>query len=412
MHQTATRRAFVVDANFHRAKSAVSSASGTVRTAGARVIPSRRAAISPANRATGRAAKDEGRDWEMNRSAVAEMLQVSPADVQVTVVNETSSQTRRLSVRLKLEVEVVSSAGSVAMLSSELGKEMLHTELLETWDEKGLPLEDFSVLVSSVETETEVETTQAPSESAVEQPPAVSNLVVLVIVLCTLLCSAIAGALYCWRWQRTGATVVPQSPKLHPPTSPCPQPQGGGAESLKSPKGGASPAAVSAMRHAASQSDASSKPTLPVEARKVVPEPRTSNAGSEPMTEAVGMTEEANEIKERVRATSLQVRVVQPGEKPSARAVRVTNATVTRSSTAVSSSSRSPLSHAPRPSDGAIDTGTLTQRYPEFHWFIIIIPTQIDKQVRTPSPSLGTHGSMKALRIVERGSGSATMQNV
>lgn len=28
---------------------------------------------------------------------------------------------------------------------AELLKEMLHTELLETWDEKGLPLEDFSV---------------------------------------------------------------------------------------------------------------------------------------------------------------------------------------------------------------------------------------------------------------------------
>lgn len=298
------------------------------------------------------------------QEAVAEMLQVSPADVQVRVVNETARTRRRLSVRLKLEVEVVSSAGSVAMLSSELGKEMLHTELLETWDEKGLPLEDFSVLVSSVETETE-ETTQAPSESAVEQPPNVSNLAVLVVVVCTLLCSAVAGALYCWRWQRIGATVVPQSPKLQMPTSPCPQAPG---ESLKSPKGGASPAAVSAMRHAASASSDATKPTLtlPVEARKVVPEPRASNAsnasnaGSERMAEAV--TEEANEMKERVRPTSLQVRVVQPGEKPSARAVRVTNATVTRSSTAVSSSSRSPLSHAPRPSDGGIDAAQRTSR--------------------------------------------------
>lgn len=298
------------------------------------------------------------------QEAVAEMLQVSPADVQVRVVNETARTRRRLSVRLKLEVEVVSSAGSVAMLSSELGKEMLHTELLETWDEKGLPLEDFSVLVSSVETETE-ETTQAPSESAVEQPPNVSNLAVLVVVVCTLLCSAVAGALYCWRWQRIGATVVPQSPKLQMPTSPCPQAPG---ESLKSPKGGASPAAVSAMRHAASASSDATKPTLtlPVEARKVVPEPRASNAsnasnaGSERMAEAV--TEEANDMKERVRPTSLQVRVVQPGEKPSARAVRVTNATVTRSSTAVSSSSRSPLSHAPRPSDGGIDAAQRTSR--------------------------------------------------
>lgn len=298
------------------------------------------------------------------QEAVAEMLQVSPADVQVRVVNETARTRRRLSVRLKLEVEVVSSAGSVAMLSSELGKEMLHTELLETWDEKGLPLEDFSVLVSSVETETQ-ETTQAPSESAVEQPPNVSNLAVLVVVVCTLLCSAVAGALYCWRWQRVGATVVPQSPKLQMPTSPCPQAPG---ESLKSPKGGASPAAVSAMRHAASASADATKPTLtlPVEARKVVPEPRASNAsnasnaGSERMAEAV--TEEANEMKERVRPTSLQVRVVQPGEKPSARAVRVTNATVTRSSTAVSSSSRSPLSHAPRPSDGGIDAAQRTSR--------------------------------------------------
>ena len=33
------------------------------------------------------------------------------------------------------------------MVTMELNlfKEMLHTELLETWDEKGLPLEDFSV---------------------------------------------------------------------------------------------------------------------------------------------------------------------------------------------------------------------------------------------------------------------------
>ena len=272
------------------------------------------------------------------RQAVAEMLQVSLADVQVKVVKDAET-TRRLSVTVKLEVMVSSSASDIAMLSSELGQEVLHNELLETWDEHGLPLENFNVLLSSVEATSEDAgtTTSQQSETVEAAPSNASNLVMLVVVLCTFLCSAIAGVVYCWRW-RGKVAVVPQSPKLQVPQSPCPQPTSP-SSTLTSSKGGASPAAVSAMRSAAN-----------AEREKLTPLPVPKKAGQTGQTdiERHGDAEDNVELETKDRPSSVQVRVVQAGEKPSAHAVRV-NATVSRSATV--SSSRSPLSQAPRPSN-------------------------------------------------------------
>jgi len=276
------------------------------------------------------------------RQAVAEMLQVSLADVQVKVVKDAET-TRRLSVTVKLEVMVSSSSSDIAMLSSELGQEVLHNELLETWDERGLPLENFNVLLSTVEAtvvpdaEKGTTVTSLQSETVEAAPSNASNLVMLVVVLCTFLCSAIAGVVYCWRWHRKVA-VVPQSPKLQVPQSPCPQPTSP-SSTLTSSKGGASPSAVSAMRSAAN-----------AEREKLTPLPVPKKAGQTGQTDIQrhGDAEDNVELETKDRPSSVQVRVVQAGEKPSAHAVRV-NATVSRSATV--SSSRSPLSQAPRPSN-------------------------------------------------------------
>eukprot|EP00434_Breviolum_minutum_P035637 symbB.v1.2.031549.t1/scaffold3667.1/size52630/1 len=289
------------------------------------------------------------------------MLQVSLADVQVKVVKDAET-TRRLSVTVKLEVMVSSSSSDIAMLSSELGQEMLgkkgnatqplaqafhqevlHNELLETWDERGLPLENFNVLLSTVEAtvvpdaEKGTTVTSLQSETVEAAPSNASNLVMLVVVLCTFLCSAIAGVVYCWRWHRKVA-VVPQSPKLQVPQSPCPQPTSP-SSTLTSSKGGASPSAVSAMRSAAN-----------AEREKLTPLPVPKKAGQTGQTDIQrhGDAEDNVELETKDRPSSVQVRVVQAGEKPSAHAVRV-NATVSRSATV--SSSRSPLSQAPRPSN-------------------------------------------------------------
>jgi len=286
------------------------------------------------------------------RQAVAEMLQVSLADVQVKVVKDTET-TRRLSVTVKLEVMVSSSSSDIAMLSSELGQEVLHNELLETWDERGLPLENFNVLLGSVEatqTEDTGTTTSQQSETFVEAAPSnASNLVMLVVVLCTFLCSAIAGVVYCWRWR--GVAVVPQSPKLQVPQSPCPQPTSP-SSALTSSKGGASPAAVSAMRSAARSRDEKLTP-LPV--------PKAGQTGQTDIERHGDAENNVQELETKDRPSSVQVRVVQAGEKPSAHAVRV-NATVSRSATV--SSSRSPLSQAPRPSESEPRTRSEHHRLP------------------------------------------------
>ncbi|CAK9057850.1 unnamed protein product, partial [Durusdinium trenchii] len=116
------------------------------------------------------------------RQAVATMLAVSIEEVQVKLVNDTKSRGRRLSTRLKLEVEVTGSSTGIAVLNSQQGQELLETELLETWDAQGLPLEDFSVMLGPVETLATGSTTTLEGPEQVEQKDP-SNISSLVMVL-------------------------------------------------------------------------------------------------------------------------------------------------------------------------------------------------------------------------------------
>lgn len=263
------------------------------------------------------------------RQAVATMLAVSIEEVQVKLVNDTKSRGRRLSTRLKLEVEVTGSSTGIAVLNSQQGQELLETELLETWDAQGLPLEDFSVMLGPVETLATGSTTTLEGPEQVEQkdPSNISSLVMVVVVLLTLCCSGTMGAIYCFCWSK-GTSVVPQSP-LALPSSPPHQKSG---ESLKSPTGGISPAAVSDLRSAAVEHTAQEEAEIPLR-------------------------------KEMLRPASVQVRVVNSGgaTSPGKAEVRV-EGSVRPARSATVASSRSPLSHAPRPASPSEPRVALTAR--------------------------------------------------
>ncbi|CAJ1354173.1 unnamed protein product [Effrenium voratum] len=246
------------------------------------------------------------------RQAVADLLKVTLAEVKakrsqgVRVVSGTS---RRLSVVMKLQVEVSAAASEIALLSSSAGQEMLHTELLESWDTRGL--QDLSVVIGAVE-DAEVTTSEQPEAAVRAESPTQA---ILLVVVCSFACSAVAGVLYCWRWRTSAVSPAAESPK-------------GDAES---PKGVALPS----LRAAATASEGSMKsvvkeaPAMSVQVRVAA----SAEENSAPSTPAAP------------RKTTLPAKAVRTH---SVRAVSVTR----KSSQA--SASRSPLSHAPRPGSPSV----------------------------------------------------------
>ncbi|CAE7494003.1 ADAMTS12, partial [Symbiodinium sp. CCMP2456] len=181
------------------------------------------------------------------RKAVAELLGLTEDMVKVHVVSDSSG--RRLSVVMKLEVELLAAPrSSTALLASDAGQDLLSTELMEEWDSLGVPLDNFSVLIGPVEelasttTSTQMQATLHVGPSPVGD--ADTNLMIVAIVL-GFAFSMAAVTVCCWIWRQSRALQRTQPEEaLQLPKTPCPKGDIAPLPPQTSPKGGVSPASI------------------------------------------------------------------------------------------------------------------------------------------------------------------------